>query len=105
MPRTARAPLLGALACAAALVAGWAFTFHAAAGRWLDSSVLEGFTALNRPSTHGLAEGVAHLVDPGSFVFLGAALVVMALLRGRPRHALAVAVILSGDSVTTQFLK
>jgi membrane-associated phospholipid phosphatase len=105
MPRTARAPLLGAVLCAAALVAGWALTFHVAAGRWLDSSVLEGFTALNRPSTRGLADGVAHLVDPVSFVLLGAALVVIALVRGRPRLAAAVVVVLAGASVTTQFLK
>jgi len=105
MPRTVRIPLLGALACAAALVAGWALTFQVGAGRRLDSSVFQGFTALDRPSTHGLAERVGQLVDPSSLVLLGAALVLVALLRGRPRLAAAVAVVLVGANETTQYLK
>ena len=45
------------------------------------------------------------LCDPHRYVFWAPVVVVVALVRGRPRVALAVAAILLGANVTTETLK
>jgi hypothetical protein len=60
---------------------------------------------LDRPATRGPAEVVAASGDPLPYVLLGAAMVALALARGRPRIALAVPVVLAGSALTTEILK
>ena len=105
MPRRAAYALAATLGCAGALVAAWFATFWSGTGRWLDAAALQGFVALDRPASRTPAEIMAAIGDPLPYVLLGAALVAVALARGRPRIALAVPVVLAGSALTTQLLK
>jgi membrane-associated phospholipid phosphatase len=105
MARRPATALAAALACLGGLVVTWGLTFGSGRVRWLDGAALQGFVGLDRPATRGPAEIVAALGDPLPYVLLGAALVALALARGRPRIALAVPVVLAGSAVTTQLLK
>jgi membrane-associated phospholipid phosphatase len=66
---------------------------------------VEGFLNLHRPWLKNLAAHVAHLANPLPFALLTVLLATIALIRGRPRHALAAIVLLSGASIVTQMLK
>ena len=105
MARRPATALAAAFACLGALVVTWGLTFGSGRVRWLDAAALQGFVGLDRPATRGPAEIVAALGDPLPYVLLGAALVALALARGRPRIALAVPVVLGGSALTTQILK
>ncbi len=105
MRRKPRIALLVALGCLLVLVAVWAVAFLAPFGHWLDAATLMGFVDLHSPAIDGLAGRVGGLADPQPFLVAGAALVAIALGRGRPRTAAVVPVILLGANVTTQLLK
>ena len=105
MTRRPRIALLGALACLVALVAVWAVAYLAPFGRWLDDATLMGFVDLHSRGIDRLATGIVRLADPQPFLVAGAALVGVALARGRPRAAAVVPIILVGANVTTQLLK
>jgi membrane-associated phospholipid phosphatase len=105
MVRRPATALAAAFACLGGLVVTWGLTFGSGRVRWLDAAALQGFVGLDRPATRGPAEVVAALGDPLPYVLLGAALVALALARGRPRVALAVPVVLGGSALTTQILK
>jgi membrane-associated phospholipid phosphatase len=71
-----------------------------------DSATLYGFTTLSgHTRVSRLATDVAHLVDPSRYLIAAAAFVAVALLRGRPRVALAVPVTMIAASATTELLK
>jgi len=101
-PRTA---LLGALGCLAAVAATWSLAFLSGFGHWADAATLQGFMGLLSPRAAGLAHHVGTLVNPEPFVVLGAIVTGIALLRGRPRTALVVPLILLGANATSQLLK
>ena len=105
MVRRPATALAAAFACLGGLVVTGILTFGSGRARWLDGAALQGFVGLDRPATRGPAEVVAALGDPLPYVLLGAALVALALARGRPRIALAVPVVLAGSALTTQILK
>ena len=105
MVRRPATALAAAFACLGGLVVTWGLTFGSGRVRWLDAAALQGFVGLDRPATRGPAEVVAALGDPLPYVLLGAALVALALARGRPRVALAVPVVLAGSALTTEILK
>jgi membrane-associated phospholipid phosphatase len=106
MPVRRAAPaLIAAVGTAVALVAVRATAFGSGAGHRLDASGLVGFLGLERPATEPIAARLAHLADPLEFALFGAALVLVALARGRPRAAAAVPVILLTANATTQALK
>ena len=71
----------------------------------LDLKALAGFAALDDPAILTAAHRVSRAADPVPFALLSCALVLLALGRGRPLHALAVLVFLLGANVTTQMLK
>jgi membrane-associated phospholipid phosphatase len=73
--------------------------------RWADGWAVEGFLNLQRPWLDTLANDVAHLADPLPFGVFTIVLASIALYRGRPRHALAVIVLLVGASAVGQTLK
>ena len=83
----------------------WLTAYHLRPFETIDQRTFNGFLGLSRPATVGWAERLSHLADPGPFFLFAAALVVVALLRRRPRTALAVALILGGANVSTQLLK
>lgn len=105
MDRRTRTALWGVAAGVAALVGLWLAVVATDAAGWLDRAALDGFVGLLGPLTGPLAEGIVHLADPAVFLLFAGGLVVVALVRHRPRLALAVSLILLGANVTTQFLK
>jgi membrane-associated phospholipid phosphatase len=105
MPRRARYAAGGALAGILAMALTWLLAHHVAAIRQADADVLQGFLGLHRPHLNELTTAIARLCDPVPFVFLAMVPVVVALVRGRPRVALAVALLLLGANETTQLLK
>jgi membrane-associated phospholipid phosphatase len=105
MTRRSSTTLAGALACVGALAALWALACQTAAGHRLDSAALGGFVGLSGTRVEPVADTIAALADPAPFLLIGAALTLIAVLRGRPRVALLVPVILAAANVTTQGLK
>jgi membrane-associated phospholipid phosphatase len=105
MSKRARMALFGAGAGALALIAVWFATFHVPLVRRADSSILIGFTGLQRPHLDRVTHFVATLCDPNHYVVLVALPMIVALVRRRPRHAAAMAAIVVGANLTTQLLK
>jgi membrane-associated phospholipid phosphatase len=101
----ARISLLAAFGGVGLLAIVYALAFHSSAAMTADRRVLNGFTSLDRPRIHDFLNGIAHLGDPKPFTVFALVLVAIALLRHRPRIALAVVAILAGANVTTQILK
>jgi membrane-associated phospholipid phosphatase len=105
MDRRPGIALLGALACAAALILTWILAFRVGFGHQVDAATLQGFMGLLSPEVARIANHVGTLVNPGPFVVLGAIVTAVAVLRGRPRTALVVPVVLVGANATSQWLK
>lgn len=97
--------LLLAAAGVGALILDWYLAFHVAVTRRADEHILQGFNGLDRGRVHELAGAIPKFADPKPFVLFGAVLVAIALVRARPRLAVAAAAILLGANVTTQLLK
>jgi membrane-associated phospholipid phosphatase len=105
VPTSPIRPLLGALACFTGLVLTGAVALLNPLANWRDAVALQGFTGLYRPRLVELADPIASLADPEGYLLIGTALVVMALVRGRPRIAFAVPAIMLCASLTTMVLK
>src|SRR3954467_1448941 len=73
--------------------------------RWADGWAVDGFLKLQRPWLSNLATHVAHLANPIPFALATVVLAAIALIRHRPRHAVAVVALLVGASVVAQSLK
>ncbi len=105
MPVRPRIALIGALASSAMLVLVWLLAFHTGIGEHSDQSIFIGFGGLKHHHVDAIASFIARLCDPAPFVVLGACLVALAAVRHRPRSALAITMLLTGASITTQLLK
>jgi membrane-associated phospholipid phosphatase len=105
MPRRARMALFGACIGVLLLVAIWYAAHQIGFVRHADAAVLNGFVGLDRPRLNRLTNAIANLCDPQPFVFLAALPVLVAFLRGRPRVAITLAVILLCANETTELLK
>jgi membrane-associated phospholipid phosphatase len=101
----ARILLIGAAGCAAlfGVILVLAYAFPAA--RELDAKALEGFLGFQRPVVDGFTGNMTRLGDPPVVGLVGLLLAVIALLRGRPRVAIAVIALLALTSVSSQVLK
>lgn len=105
MDRRARLALCGSLLAVTALG-----LCALAALRWgpahqLDASALTGFVALRSPRLRSVCETVAHLGDPAPYAAAGAALIVVALVRGRQRTAFAIGALVAISPLTTEVLQ
>jgi membrane-associated phospholipid phosphatase len=89
--------------CAAGLILTWVVAALVPASQARDAAALDGFTHLTRLGA--VAYRVAELADPQSCLLLGAVLIGVALLRGRPRVAAAVPLVLLGSALTSELLK
>jgi membrane-associated phospholipid phosphatase len=100
-------PLLGALICLCALVATGVLALTVPAVQVRDQAALRGFVEieLNRPRLGPLADHIASLADPVPYLLIGLALAVVAYVRGRPRVAAAIVLLLVATGTTTQILK
>jgi membrane-associated phospholipid phosphatase len=101
-----RALLLYSAICAGLAVFVFAFSFHTTRGvRW-DAEILRAATAgRDIPTVQSASAGLIDTISIGSLVLLGGGLVVVALLLGRPRPALAAVISIAGANATTQVLK
>jgi membrane-associated phospholipid phosphatase len=99
-------PLLAALLCLGALMVTGAVALILPAARAHDSATLQGFAVLSgHTRISQLANLLVHSVDPPQYAIAAAVLVVAAILRGRPRVALAVPLAMFAASATTELLK
>lgn len=103
--RAARNALLGLGAiCVALLAALYGLAVRTAAGQRLDDR-LRGYIG---PEDDRFASATQELLDTisvSSLALVGAAIMGIAVMRGRPRRAIAVGVMILGANVTTQALK
>jgi membrane-associated phospholipid phosphatase len=88
------------------LVATWYAAFHIGFVTDADQSIFRGFFLLSaRGRVYSIADFVASLCNPRPYVYFVPIPIVVALLRGKPRVAIAVAVLLFGANVSTHLLK
>ncbi|HWY19379.1 MAG TPA: phosphatase PAP2 family protein [Solirubrobacteraceae bacterium] len=100
-----RAPLHVAGLCALALALTWAVAALVPATHVKDAVALYDFTLLGRPRIDILANAVLYLLDPPLYILWGVLLVALAILRGHPRVALAVGLVLSLAPLSAEALK
>jgi membrane-associated phospholipid phosphatase len=105
MRRDPKLALAGAFACLYALLATGAVALLSTTAQAGDRAGLDGFASLNHGRAAAVATWITHLCDPPKYGLLGALLVIVALVRRRPRVALVVPVVLVGAEVMTQVLK
>jgi membrane-associated phospholipid phosphatase len=97
--------LLGAASGVVLLALTWYAKAHISLVERVDRSILQGFAGLSRPGLDRFTSAVANLCDPKPYVVLAAIPVLIALVRRRPRVAVAIGVIEVGANATTQWLK
>jgi membrane-associated phospholipid phosphatase len=106
MPIRPRTAALGAGVCLALMAVVWFAAFHIGFFERADRSTFVQFGDLHG---HGGVEWVAHqmvsLINVEHYAIWVAALIVITLLRGRPRSAFAAGVIILGANATTEVLK
>jgi membrane-associated phospholipid phosphatase len=84
----------------------WFAAFHVSFAQRADQSILLGFfDVAEHRGVVPLANFVANLCSPSPYLFFAWIPMLVAVLRGRPRVALAIGVILLGANVTTHVLK
>ncbi len=110
--RVGRAPqpsiawaLWAALLCVVAMALTWTLAELVPAVHWRDAILLNDFTKLGRPGVNTLANQLLHLLDPLLYTVWALLLVAVALLRRRPRVALAIAVVLPAAPGVAELLK
>lgn len=103
---TYRTALTAAAVAIGLLLLTWLFASYVGPARHADGSILIGFFDV---AGHGgvkpIAERIASLCDPIPYLLYAWIPILVALIRGRPRVALAIGVILLGANVTTHVLK
>ncbi|HEX4838749.1 MAG TPA: phosphatase PAP2 family protein [Solirubrobacteraceae bacterium] len=97
--------LLAAGLCGVGLAFTWVLAQLVPVTHVRDAVALYDFTRLDRPFVEGPANALLYMLEPALFVVWGIALVAVALSRGRPRIALAVAVVLSVAPLSAELLK
>jgi len=101
----ATAPLGFAGVLVAALALTWVVAELVPAGQARDSLALYHFVLLSRPHVDLLANDLLRLLDLPGLVLWTVALVAVALARGRPRVALAVALVMALAPLSSEALK
>jgi membrane-associated phospholipid phosphatase len=103
---TYKTALLAAAVAAGLLLLTWLAEAYLGPARQADGSILLGFVDVaGHSGVKSVADRIASLCDPIPYLLYAWIPIAVALLRGRPRVALAIAVILLGANVTTHLLK
>jgi membrane-associated phospholipid phosphatase len=97
--------LRGAALCVLGLALTWVLAELVPAVHWRDAVALNDFTELGRPRVDRLANGLLDLLNPLLYTLWALLLVATALLRRRPRVALAVAIVLPAAPLSAELLK
>src|SRR4051812_45056305 len=100
-----RAPLLGALACFAGLVAIGYLSHLVHAGELRDAAALTTFSHLRDTRIDGLLHGLVHIADTIPYLMLSGAVIATAILRARPRTAAACGVVLLCAPASAEVIK
>src|SRR3954464_3546035 len=98
-------PLLLAGLCWVAFACLLVIAYWLPGAKWADGWAVEGFLNLQRPWLTQAAWHTAELANPAPFALWTIVLAGVALYRRRPRHALAVVVMLGAANVIAQVLK
>jgi membrane-associated phospholipid phosphatase len=104
-PPNAAGALLVAGLCVAALALTWVVAALVPATHVKDAVALHDFTLLGGPRADDLANALLHLLEPALYILWAILLMAVALRRGRPRVALAVAVVMGMAPATAELLK
>jgi membrane-associated phospholipid phosphatase len=99
------APLALAALCLLAMAVTWMLATFVPFAHTHDATTLYDFTTLRRPRLDPFGNELLRLLEPGGFIIGGGVLVTIALLRRRPRVALAVAFALALAPTTSEILK
>ena len=103
---TARTALGATAIAAGCLFLTWLAAFHIGPAQRADQAVLLGFfDVAEHRGVKPLADFVANLCSPQPYLYFAWIPMLVAVLRGRPRLAIAIGVILLGANVTTHVLK
>jgi membrane-associated phospholipid phosphatase len=97
--------LWAALLCALAMAVTWVLAELVPATHLRDAVLLNDFTELERPRVDTFANHMLHLLDPLLYTVWAVLIVAAALLRRRPRVALAVAVVVPAAIGIAELLK
>jgi membrane-associated phospholipid phosphatase len=97
--------LRAALLCLIGLVLTGVIAFIVPIAQVHDSATLHGFAEFRGIRVDDLANAIAHTVDPRPYAVFGVVLALVALIRGRPRVAVAVPVAMTLAGLTTELLK
>jgi membrane-associated phospholipid phosphatase len=99
------APVAAWIACAGALVMLAIVAYGIDSAQHADATLLARLAAHQGSRAGSLADVVVHLGDPLPLLAMLAVACGIAFWRGRPKEALAAAVVVAGANVTTQVLK
>jgi membrane-associated phospholipid phosphatase len=91
--------------CVVGMIATWTLAELVPAVHLRDAMLLNDFTKLGRPRVDTVANELLHLLDPLLYTVWALLLVAVALLRRRPRVALAVAVVAPAAPGLAEVLK
>lgn len=97
--------LYGVAICAALFVVLLAFAYLSPAARHFDASALQGLVVPSGGRGETLFTRIATLGDAVPIALIAIGLTLVALLRGRPRVAVAVLLLVGATSVSSQLLK
>jgi len=104
--RTQRAPLLLAILAVALTAVDYTIAFATDVGLRADeAAIARGFVGPEWQQARAATLGLVQTIDISSLAVVGAAVVGLALLRGRPRQAVWAAIVIAGANLTTQVLK
>jgi membrane-associated phospholipid phosphatase len=98
-------PIAGCLACMGALFLLALLAYEVDRFQRFDATALSRLAAYKETWLGSLARPVMHFADPLPLLGMLAAVCLMALRWGRPRHAIAAVGLVAGANLTTQFLK
>ena len=98
-------PVAGCLACAGGLVVLTVLAYEAGPFGRLDARVLNRLSAYKETSLGSVADFFMRLADPLPQVAMLIVVCLLGLRLGRPRQAVAAAVLVGGANLTTQMLK
>ncbi len=104
MTRRPRFLLAAAGGCAGLFLVLLVAAYGSAAARRADATSLLGFVAAE-PAGGSVPDFMGHFGDPGAVILLGAVLAALAALRGRPRVAAVIVLLVGISSVSSQLLK
>jgi membrane-associated phospholipid phosphatase len=94
-----------ALACALGMALVWLALDQSATVKLKDAVALHDLTRWNSPPVESVGSALLHLLEPVLFTIWAGALVLIALAKGRPRLALAFAIVLTLAPLSADRLK